>query len=663
MVTKTNQAGTWPTPFYILNRHVNVLVVFVGCACVIWLSLNPYLGTDIWWHILIGRSILFDHTWPWADTFTYTIPGKQYVIHSWLSDCVFALLYDVGGEILLRACRFVTFVVYASLLASFAKRTTSSSALAAAFAVFGIYLVHDRYVRPYIFPPLLAVLLIRAVRDPNTTRRLIKEFMYVLLWANLHPSFPFGVALAIYCELHASRNGPWFTAPLLFCLLLSGVSFLQPQGIAGLFYPFRAMQFPTGDWSSWLDPGSEFQTPSGVVFCYVLVIAACATSAVALIRERAERPELVQVGVAIFVLLASLTAKRFLWFLVVSVCLCAPALRLVFQHFRPRKNIAAWSAIALCVLLGCAKIEYRNVTYCDPIEAIAFMRDCGMQGNAFVFLPWTGRLLHDLNQRIRVFIDTRIEPFVPVYFQAYRAVLLESDLTLAILSNTDIVIMPNSLFRPSRLRPRGEWLRVWSSVNESIYIHKTSKGNDILEKMAQYYEVRNIRFSKDSGISVLDSLQSNFNWSVQHLFRGEERTAEKMRSLLVSIAQNENKDGSTTVPLYHELGNEFMKCRMFAEAASCFREALKWHSSSVETELALAQSLFATGVDPYALDCLKRILRHDPANVLALELWLSYAIRSSHQRAERGAAEQVLKQNGTVVSSTAFHRTARGSSR
>lgn len=80
------------------------------------------------------------------------------------------------------------------------------------------------------------------------------------LWANLHPSFPLGFALAVYLEWHASREGSWYTTPLLFCLLLLSAGYLQPQGWPGLFYPFKAMQFPTGDWKPWFEQAAESHT-------------------------------------------------------------------------------------------------------------------------------------------------------------------------------------------------------------------------------------------------------------------------------------------------------------------------------------------------------------------------------------------------------------------
>ena len=91
-----------------------------------------------------------------------------------------------------------------------------------------------------------------------------------------------------------------------------------------------------------------------------------------------------------------------------------------------------------------------------------------------------------------------------------------------------------------------------------------------------------------------------------------------------------------------------MKCRMGPEAAHCLYEGLKSHSSSIKTELALAEALFAIGKDHYALDCLKRILRHDPRRVPALQMWLSYAAQSSAQRKQREALEEELEQIGVV---------------
>ncbi|HQL64219.1 MAG TPA: hypothetical protein PLQ35_18250 [bacterium] len=164
-------------------------MIIIAYVVILFLLYNPFLGHDIWWHILIGRSIVFDHVWPNRDTFTYTIPGKEFVIHSWLAECVFALLHRVGGEIALYVFRAGILLLYVFLLARFLKRVTGSVPVTALLTTLGVYLVHDSYVRPYLFPPLLTVLLFEAARDTRPFPRMAKELLWVTLWANLHPSF------------------------------------------------------------------------------------------------------------------------------------------------------------------------------------------------------------------------------------------------------------------------------------------------------------------------------------------------------------------------------------------------------------------------------------------------------------------------------------------
>jgi hypothetical protein len=94
------------TPFQILGAHSNILLPTLSPIVILFLLYNPFLDHDIWWHILIRRSIVFDYVWPNKDTFTYTIPGKEFVIHSWLAECLFALLYRAAGEIALYVFRF-----------------------------------------------------------------------------------------------------------------------------------------------------------------------------------------------------------------------------------------------------------------------------------------------------------------------------------------------------------------------------------------------------------------------------------------------------------------------------------------------------------------------------------------------------------------------------
>ncbi len=632
------------TPFSFIDRHSAVILVLLTWVTVVWLIINPHVGFDIWWHILIGQEIVFEQIWPAKDTFTYTIPGKEYVIHSWLSDCLFAVVYEARGEAALQAVRIIVLLTYAFVIHSFVRSRTSSLPLSAVVTVMAVYLVHDRSVRPYIFPPLLAALLIQFSGDPRPVRRVLKELSIVIVWANLHPSFPFGMALLVYLEWTASQDGPWYTASLVFCLSLFIAGWLQPQGMKGLLYPFRALQFPTFDWSSSLDLSTMHATPTGIFFSYIIAGALSVTPLLVYLLERRPANEVVRIVFALLILVLSLIARRFAWFLIVTTLLCVSSSTHVLRRLKPSPRLMNWCAISACLLLACMKIEYRPQLYRDPVDAIDFMRQCDAKGNGFVFMPWAGRVLHDLNQNVRVFIDTRIEPFLPTVYSAYMAVMLESPLTPGILSSTDILMVPNSRFRPVHLDIGKDWIRVWCSVNETIYVRNNRSNSPLLARIARLYESKGIPFEYPSGFSVIESFKANPKWTVTHLFQNMEKEANQILGVLQQLSRKTAKGQPKCGDLWLRLGTCFVQTRMFPEALRCFEESLA-SSSSNKVELALARALFACGMDLAALNEIKRILYRDPHNIAALEVWLSYAIRQSHQNGRC----RVFEENITVV--------------
>jgi len=57
---------------------------------------HPFLDTDLWWHLANGRYILA-HGIPSQDVYSHTAVGHAWVVHEWLSDVGFYLLYQLGG--------------------------------------------------------------------------------------------------------------------------------------------------------------------------------------------------------------------------------------------------------------------------------------------------------------------------------------------------------------------------------------------------------------------------------------------------------------------------------------------------------------------------------------------------------------------------------------
>lgn len=77
--------------------------VFVVCLMSFFL-ISPQ-ECDIWWHLKVGQDILENKSWPSPDQYSYIASGREWVVHSWLADCFFYLVYQVCGfESLIGFC-------------------------------------------------------------------------------------------------------------------------------------------------------------------------------------------------------------------------------------------------------------------------------------------------------------------------------------------------------------------------------------------------------------------------------------------------------------------------------------------------------------------------------------------------------------------------------
>ena len=52
---------------------------------------------DTFWHIGVGRLILQTHSLPWLDQLSHTFQGHPWMAKVWLSEIIFALMYEAGG--------------------------------------------------------------------------------------------------------------------------------------------------------------------------------------------------------------------------------------------------------------------------------------------------------------------------------------------------------------------------------------------------------------------------------------------------------------------------------------------------------------------------------------------------------------------------------------
>lgn len=193
---------------------------------------------DTYSHLALGRWILEQHAVPAVDPFSANFRGTHWLAFEWLSEVVFALAYAVGSWTGIVMTAALAAAMSFGLLTRFLLRELRPvAALAGALVALPLTAPHI-LARPHILAlPIVVVwvaALIRSVDTRTSPPWLILPLM--TLWANLHGSFTFGLAMAgavgaeaIFCakpgvRMHALRL--W----ALFGLLAFAAACLNPYG-------------------------------------------------------------------------------------------------------------------------------------------------------------------------------------------------------------------------------------------------------------------------------------------------------------------------------------------------------------------------------------------------------------------------------------------------
>ena len=153
---------------------------------------------DTYMHIAAGRWMLAHRALPAADPFSYTMAGAHWAPSEWLGEVILAAVYAAsswGGVVVLTAACFGAAI---GLLTWFLlRRLDPLPAVIATLA--GVVLVLPHLLaRSHVLALPLMVLWCGALTAARDDERgppwLLLPVM--VLWANLHASFLFGVALA-----------------------------------------------------------------------------------------------------------------------------------------------------------------------------------------------------------------------------------------------------------------------------------------------------------------------------------------------------------------------------------------------------------------------------------------------------------------------------------
>ena len=174
----------------------------------LWLGVGVYVlllingggllnDSDTYWHIAVGQWILDHHAMPRVDIYSFTKAGEPWISTSWFAQILFAEAYELigwtGPIVVAAASVATTFALLAFILS---RRIPSTYAILIALAAL-VLSIHHLFARPHVLVMPVMVAWVSGLVSASERREApsFRLLPLMVLWANLHGGFVFGLAL------------------------------------------------------------------------------------------------------------------------------------------------------------------------------------------------------------------------------------------------------------------------------------------------------------------------------------------------------------------------------------------------------------------------------------------------------------------------------------
>lgn len=432
---------------------------------------------DVFWHLRTGRWIWANHAVPKADQFSWTAPGRRWIAHEWLTEAVYASLHSAFGWVAIAVLSALVITVgWMFVHATCLRMGAGPVAASAATLLAAIASLHTWGTRPQMislmFVAVTAWLLACAgngvtpipgfaqggaggpTGPTNHARghekRLLFAVPMMLLWANLHGGYIFGVAMLwaftvsvvverLLRRVHgASRFIAWRDGPgpdtslvryaLLATVGATAITLINPNGVDGFTYPFSYLgsNASTKYVIEWFAP--DFSKVQYWPFALVAVLFAVAVMK----QVRTISTYLLSIGLP-FAVLGFQSVRNITQFVIVA----APALALLFSKSaaeqRPSRPddrkitaiVGAMMGVAVVVLSAPTLTDSANATVQAkefPVAATEQLAILARAGEVRMFnqYDWGGYIML-ASPELKVFVDGRPDMYGDRFIDRYMS--------------------------------------------------------------------------------------------------------------------------------------------------------------------------------------------------------------------------------------------------
>jgi hypothetical protein len=456
---------------------------------------------DLWGHVRFGQDILRTGRIIQRDSYSYRTGLQPWINHEWLSEVIFACLYDHAG-----AAGMVGFKVLVSLLILWLGYAHLRAAgLGPYRSVLLLVLIGVPLqmglgtVRPHIFTYLCFLVLLLLLSQAPTAGlgwQWIIPIVFVF-WVNVHGGVLAGIGVLLLWMIGmlvgsvGMRNAPTRLSRTSIVgvgapAIIAGMALLlNPYGAVLIRFLLRTATVPRPEISEWTALGML----SARGFVYLGLVALALTACVWSRRARSAAGFMVLGATAVVTVISN---RHFPLFALAVVVVAGEHIADVWNRAVPaglmRIRQSAWPAVlslvASVVLVGaavprfgCIRIEANHFAF--PARVVELLRQSGARGNMAVMFDWGEYVLWHLGPGLKVSIDGRRET---VYSDAsYQQTVDFARGTgdwAALLRDgrTDLILMPNGAPAAGSLSRIDGWIPLYQDTFCVLFVRAGYQG-------------------------------------------------------------------------------------------------------------------------------------------------------------------------------------------
>ena len=471
-VLTTANAGFRLPAWFWLGAGVYVLLLVNGNAL-----LND---SDTYWHIAVGKWILDHNSFPRVDIYSFTKAGEPWISTSWLAQVLYAVSYEIGGwagpTIVAATCIAGTFALLAFILG---QRIRSTHAIMIALVALPVSASHF-LARPHVLALPVMLAWVNGLLGASEGRRPPSFWLLplMMLWANLHGGFVFGLALVVgfafdaWWNAEALQRGPLALRWIVFGACAFVACCATPYGWGSILASRKILGL--GDLLNLISEWSpaDFSRFSIFEACVLALIASSLYFGVKL-----SPPRIVLVLGLFHMALSHVRNVDIFALLMPLVVLTPVSSQFGLQADRSGKMIFPIASAAMLVtVLGvstwavAANYKFSPPGIQSPAAAVDVLKDRGAK-RVLNDLQFGGYLI---SRQMPVFIDGRAELYGEPFDMAYYRALQLKDVNrfLGILKGYEIdaVLLAPATPAASLLDHLDGWQRVYSDETAVVHI-------------------------------------------------------------------------------------------------------------------------------------------------------------------------------------------------